>query len=351
MTIRGIALFALAAIAGSALAHPDSPFLVDECASCHVGHGASGEPMLPTSEEALCYRCHGSEESRSKMVAEGWLLPGVSLGDIEREFKKPFRHPVEEGSGHSPIERLPSLSGDSARHAECVDCHNPHERIGKQKDQGAEVSGYSIGGNYLETTRYEYELCLKCHVQPGSIGTTGKRLEDQIAPQALSQHPVTVEGSGKKLPSLAKVLAPGSRMRCSSCHSSDDPNGPRGPHGSSYRYLLSDNYSTDPYGDESPYAYGLCYSCHDRSSILANESFPLHREHIVGDPLAGRSGTSCFSCHASHGSLENEHLIDFNAQIVQPESTTRLLQYRALGGGSGECYLSCHDHDHAPGSY
>lgn len=352
MTIRIIAaLLTLAVFAPGASAHTDSPFLTDACAACHVGHGEPGQPMLPAVEEEMCYRCHGSDVARSEMSAKGWLLPGADLTDVEREFKKPFRHPVEEGIGHSPTERLPSLTGDNAQHSECVDCHNPHQRVSGLKTRQLDVSGYTVGGQHVESSRFEYEICLKCHTQPASISTSGKRLERQFAVEAKSQHPVTVEASGRKLPSLSRVMAPGTRMSCSSCHSSDDPDGPRGPHGSSYRFILSDNYETDPFTDESPYAYALCYSCHDRSSILANESFAYHREHIVGDPLENRPGTSCFTCHGSHGSEDHPHLIDFNAQVVKPETTTRLLRYSSLGEQTGECYLSCHGYNHTPGRY
>jgi hypothetical protein len=285
------------------------------------------------------------------MSAKGWLIPGAELSDVEREFKKPYRHPVEDGFGHSPTERLPSLTGESAQHSECVDCHNPHQKVSGLKTQQFDVSGYTVSGQYLESSRFEYEVCLKCHSQPSNISATGKRLERQFAVESKSQHPVTVEGSGRKLPSLSNVLAPGMRLTCSSCHYSDDENGPRGPHGSSYRYLLSDNYETDPFTSESPYAYALCYSCHDRSSILANESFDYHREHIEGDPLRNQPGTSCFTCHASHGSEENTDLIDFNAQVVKPEATSRLLRYSSFGERTGECYLSCHGHNHTPGRY
>ena len=140
-------------------------------------------------------------------------------------------------------------------------------------------------------------------------------------------------------------------MRCTDCHTNDDPNGPRGPHGSNHRFLLSGNYDIDPVTEESPLAYEFCYSCHDRFSILDNESFPLHREHIVGDPIRGIPGTSCFTCHASHGSVEYAHLLRFNANAVSPDRTTGQIRYLSMGERSGECYLSCHGYDHGPERY
>jgi hypothetical protein len=84
---------------------------------------------------------------------------------------------------------------------------------------------------------------------------------------------------------------------------------------------------------------------------LSDESFPFHRMHILGDPLARRTGTSCFTCHASHGAPDAPSLIRFNPQAVNPEPLARRLDYRPTSARSGECFLSCHGHDHTPGVY
>jgi hypothetical protein len=192
---------------------------------------------------------------------------------------------------------------------------------------------------------------LKCHT--GSAGTPGlqENIQRQFSVGVRSQHPVTQPITGSKSVSLVSSLSSGSEMKCSDCHTNDYADGPKGPHGSKYKYLLSGNYATDVYSEESPFAYEFCYSCHDRSSILGNESFPLHREHITGDPLRNIKGTSCFTCHASHSSQSYDHLIDFNLQAVSSESTTHRLFYLPSGERSGECYLNCHGHDHSPARY
>ncbi len=174
-----------------------------------------------------------------------------------------------------------------------------------------------MSGQYLERSLREYEICLKCHAGEENSKMTGRKLIDQFSPAARSQHPVTKVASGEKLPSLSSALGQGQTLLCSDCHTNDDPDGPRGPHGSNNRFLLSGNYDIDEYADESPFAYEFCYSCHDRTSILSDESFPWHSEHILGDPIEGRSGTSCYTCHASHGSSQNEHLLEFNQAAVE----------------------------------
>ncbi len=334
-----------------AFGHVGDALLPEGCGSCHVGHGMAGQPMLAQAEEDFCYQCHGSEEKRTRMISSGRLSAAAVLADVEREFRKPFRHPVQEGTGHLPTEQLPSFKGATIGHAECVDCHNPHQRIEAGKPMTYKVAGYSLSGQNLETSLHEYEICLKCHTDYLGVDRTERSLSAEFALGGRSQHPVTREASGAGIPSMPLARTPGMTMTCSDCHTSDDPNGPRGPHGSDYRFLLSGNYTLDVYAEESPQAYEFCYSCHDRYSILGNESFPLHREHIVGDPLSGRPGTSCFTCHNSHGSRDNPYLLEFNPKAVTRETNTGFLQYQKTAAGSGKCYLRCHDHNHSPAEY
>ncbi len=338
-------------ITSTAQGHVDSPLLLEGCGSCHVGHGMSRQPMLKVAEEDLCFQCHGSDDKRSAMVSAGKLAPNSQLSDVERETLKPYRHPVEDGVGHSPTERLPSFEGASNNHAECVDCHSPHQRGQASTIQRFDVSGYSLSGQYLEKSLYEYEICLKCHSEQTGVTRDVRNLRTEFSVSVRSQHPVTRSSNGARLPSLSQATAQGSTMTCSDCHKSDDPDAPKGPHGSNNRYLLSGNYDTDVVANESAYAYQFCYSCHYRVSILSNESFPLHREHIEGNALKNIPGTSCYTCHASHASRNNLNLIEFNPKAVTRDQATGLTMYRSFGNGTGECYLTCHGRSHSPEKY
>ena len=306
--------------------------------------------MLDRTEEEACFRCHGAEEDRTREIAEGRLAAGADLHDLEREFRKPYRHPVIEGSGHSPTERLDGGRLTEVSHAECVDCHDPHQRVGRGRLSGFEVSGLSLSGQHLETGALEYQVCLKCHGERPSVDGTVRSLREEFARNVQSQHPVTREPSGRDLPSLLPT-ASSRRLLCSDCHGNDDAGGPRGPHGSVHEFLLTGNYDREVHAEESPFAFELCYGCHDRESILADESFPFHSLHVLGDPLARRSGTSCFTCHASHGVPGAPGLVRFNAQAVEPAGLARQLRYRKTGASAGECFLSCHGYEHAPGEY
>ncbi len=331
--------------------HVNSSNLPEGCGSCHVGHGKANEPMLAYSGEEFCYQCHGTELKQNEMKAAGKLSQTVNLANIENEFNKTYRHPVVDGFGHAPDEQLPYTSSSEITHAECVDCHNPHQQAQSGSQKYFEVSGYSLSGQYLTSSSKEYEVCFKCHVDKNAVETSSDNAFKQFSLINTSQHPVTKASTGGKSTSLSKALGPGNVMKCSDCHTNDDPNGPKGPHGSNNKFLLSGNYDIEPITDESPYAYEFCYSCHNRASILSNESFPLHNEHIVGDPLKGIPGTSCYTCHASHSSQKNNHLIAFNKAAVKRDPKTNLIQYNSTGINSGSCYLSCHNHAHSPARY
>ena len=76
-----------------------------------------------------------------------------------------------------------------------------------------------------------------------------------------------------------------------------------------------------------------------------------HRLHLEGDPLTGRTGTSCFTCHASHGSRTEESLLRFNPEAVDADPVSRRIDHRPEAPRAGACYLSCHGYDHSPGVY
>lgn len=344
-------LLPLVLLISLAFAHIDSPLLPEGCGSCHVGHGAPGEPMLSHGEEDFCYLCHGTEESRSAMKLQGRLASQAELPNLEKEFSKMYRHPVKEGSGHSPVEVLPDRIGGSVNHAECVDCHDPHQRAHIGADRTSGVQGYSLSGQYLDEATREYEVCLKCHADKTGMTGSSRAILSEFDINVVSQHPVTERTSTSRSVSLSAALSGSELMKCSDCHTNDDPSGPRGPHGSRYEFLLSGRYDRDAYADESPFAYAFCYSCHDRRSILGNESFPLHREHIAGDPLRGLKGTSCYTCHASHSSSGNPYLIEFSSEAVSRDKNTGWLSYSSHGHRSGECTLTCHDYNHSPAEY
>ena len=335
-------------------AHGDQEVMAKSCRACHRGMN-----MAIRNEEKTCLNCHGSPVQRQKMVSAGFLNPTsqTNFANIENELRKPYNHPVLTIKGvHYQREILPETQVNAARHSECVDCHEPHLVSEETPFRG--ISGKRVG-NFATDITEEYELCYKCHANSANLpaDSTDKQLEFQISNK--SYHPVEKEGANThvislKSPYVARKERPGdvSKITCSDCHGSDNAGGPRGPHGSIYRGLLVANYEMEDGRNESIHAYALCYKCHDRTSILGDESFPYHSLHIIGNRSSNQPGTSCFTCHDAHGSPGNQYLIRFNTDIVE-ENQDGKLKFEAQGVTSrhGSCALTCHGVEHAPKEY
>jgi ribosomal protein L40E len=280
---------------------------------------------------------------------------------LKAQLSKFSRHDVVRYHGIHDQEESPTAA---AKHVECVDCHNPH--AAKNTIAQAPVvpgvmrgiSGVTASGGTTQWVQYEYEVCFKCHADNPSrvesritrdITQTNTRLE--FDPSGPSFHPVVSPGINKNVPSLKPPMTVVSMIYCTDCHNSSDDSGAKGPHGSDYPPLLALNYDTADYTSESEFAYQLCFKCHSRNSILNNESFPKHKEHL--DKQA-----PCSACHDPHGinavqgnAINNTHLINFDTSIVRPESSSGRLEFKDTGIFHGSCYLECHNRTHSLETY
>lgn len=320
------------------------------CESCHRPHAAGGRQRLLSyaTEEIVCTVCHSGN---------------VAQKNVAGEFNKFSIHPVASTTGsHSPSE--PAVA--SARHVECVDCHNPHAaRAGAGTPPGpiAGVRGVGVTGSGVNPAAYEYEICFRCHADSTNkppprttrqLAQTNVRLE--FITTNPSFHPVVGPGRNPNVPSLIAPLTSASVIGCTDCHNNNaGPKaggvGPNGPHGSIYAPLLARQYLTADNTTESSSAYALCYACHSRSSILGDQSFREHRKHVVEER------TPCNVCHDPHGisgtqgnGVNNARLINFDTTVVRPTSSG-LLRFESTGTFAGRCYLSCHGENHNPKSY
>ncbi|MFH0794018.1 MAG: cytochrome c3 family protein [bacterium] len=323
------------------------------CSNCHFSHHAGGQEELVSDarEEEVCFVCHNGNVTRFNLQAV---------------FQKPYTHPVEQyqglhGAGESPL--------DAADHVECVDCHNPHRAQRSQsvapnvKGVLEGVSGIDANGAPINEAVYEYQICFKCHSQGAQVPLDvitrqipSTNVQREFSPASPSFHPVEVAGRNPNVPSLISPMTPASLIYCSDCHGNDGSQGgvvgSAGPHGSNFEYLLVRQYRTGDSVSESPTEYALCYGCHSRSSILADQSFRLHNKHIVEERAP------CSVCHDPHGidfgqgnATNNAHLVNFDLSVVQPVPSSGRLEYRSTGSGTGECFLRCHGVDHNPKQY
>jgi len=342
---RGLDPWPFTDLAGSVAEHG--------CANCHTPHTAgNGKYLLNYNiEEDNCMACHNGN---------------VAWADINAEFNKVSHHPIEQTTGiHENGEAITVKSSD--RHVECVDCHNPHSvravdensTLGTLKD----VRGVDINGGEKIRIDAEFELCFRCHGDgPEKNAMPTPRIHDQNNVRLQfdngnpSFHPVVGPGNNSNVPSLIAPLIENSIITCSDCHSSDNDSslggeGPDGPHGSIYPSLLIRAYQTQDQTPESPSAYALCYMCHDRNSILGDESFEEHKLHVSD------SSTPCSVCHDPHGissvqgnTVNNSHLINFDRTVVLPNNDNDL-HFEDRGNLSGACFLNCHNIEHDGLSY
>jgi predicted CXXCH cytochrome family protein len=324
------------------------------CRNCHETHQKGGGRVLLRSaaEEENCSACHNGNVAQKNVMAS---------------FQQYSAHPVTNTTqAHDPGE----AAIIDVRHVECSDCHNPHQGA----DSGGELSetkiatarrpppvrGVSLGKSEVKRASRGYEICLRCHGDsPGKKEPRVKRqLDDgnirlEIQQSSPSFHPIASPGRNPNVPSLIAPLTPQSIMDCMDCHNSNEAGigGPSGPHGSAFEPILAMNYITADNTPESATAYALCYSCHSRDSILADESFAGHSKHIRDE------STPCSVCHDAHGvsvvkgtPMNNSHLMNFDTAVVTPNALGNLY-FEDQGRYAGSCSLSCHGKDHQNEEY
>jgi predicted CXXCH cytochrome family protein len=342
------------AAAAGAPGSPCGSMADNACRACHATHGAPPRARLlydrPTT---LCLTCH-----------DGLSAPNVISAVNQRSGHRVSR--VLEHTGPSDFRRHVS------HYVECSDCHNPHAVVRNALPRTTEfftqgvlippslqqVPGVNLLGLPVERSSFYYEVCFRCHAdRPVPVRNRIFRQQDPLGnvrreflPTAASAHPVAFPARQTgEVPSLLPQFRSRGFIGCQDCHNNPDSlsaggTEANGPHGSRYDHLLAAPYQTADFSNESPQAYALCYGCHDRTSILNNESFSRHRDHVV------RNRAPCSACHSPHGvsgsSANHGHLINFDLSIVSGERF-----YIDSGRFSGSCTLTCHGVRHVNLAY
>jgi predicted CXXCH cytochrome family protein len=369
------------------------------CENCHRPHTAPGAKRLLNyaKEEDNCLGCHNGT-AMSSFTAKNNIMGEYA------NISKTSSH----GGGSAGVMTLtgihdPNTTNEpanvTAKHVECVDCHNPHQAKAQVTPVPAAVGnaltgpltgvrGVTSAGVATASASREDEVCYRCHgdeastlFSPGPVGMPrvprlivqgNTRLE--FATGNPSFHPVAGAGrsAATAMPSLISPWTATSTMKCSHCHSNDaGPNpvgpvagtGPNGPHASINTPLLVKAYvntevgSTATNGGNPAYNaanYALCFMCHSSTSILGNDagSFTEHSKHIGTGVQA-----PCSTCHDPHGvsstqgsTLSNARLINFNSVAVKAAASGVAIRWEKTATG-GRCYLSCHGKVHNPITY
>jgi predicted CXXCH cytochrome family protein len=335
-----------------------------KCLNCHDPHGwpdASGlvPELLVAREENLCLTCHDGSPAATNIAAEQ---------------AKPYRHPMTSETGRhvGPAETDPARFAafpQNNRHAECVDCHNPHVAssdagepppapalsrtnlgVGRVLAQNGAPGAppaftFAAGSDTLSAPVAEYQLCFKCHSSWTTQPTGQTDLAFELNPANPSFHPVEAAGRNATIASGAFEFgwSASSMTRCGDCHGSDFESAPRGPHGSAHPHILKRRYvassqSRDMTSDE------LCFACHSHD-VYAN---PIAPEGMLADSRFNRPGTTwghaehvgqssvpCYACHVTHGSSTQKHL------LVLGRSPGLVFYSETADGGT--CQSTCHD--------
>lgn len=325
------------------------------CGSCHAAHSAGHpERLLHDRPYDLCMDCHN----------------GLFGRDMQGVANLRSGHRVQRWrDAHDPAESVLM----QRIHVDCVDCHNPHAvrddplgsrlsqwDIGRNRVPPAmqEVAGITSAGTPTERANFYYEVCFRCHSDnPAPVRGRIIRQRDnwgnirrELSATAASSHPITRQARNQnEVPSLTPQARQKTFIGCQDCHNNPDARqlgggGPNGPHGSRFEFLLADRYDTADFTVESAQAYALCYQCHDRNSILGDESFTFHRRHVVD------ARTPCSACHAPHGvngpRSQHSALINFDLRIVGGRRF-----FNDTGRFSGSCTLTCHGVNHVNFTY
>lgn len=337
--VVGLGAPVVASPESSTEAHLDEQMLKRGCGTCHRGHGKAGTPMLMESTEDSCLMCHGGIDARVREQ----LSPEATrqLRDLRVEFDSPFGHRLGSAELHRRNEQLPETDPGLARHVTCLDCHEAHRPLNHPlRLDGASEPAPST----LASETYLYDVCLRCHGDSANLPAGARNIRSLLHPGNRSYHPVLGPRLRVESPSLRKPWSTGGQLSCLDCHGSGD--GKPGAHGSRNPGMLRATYLMADDVAESELSYGLCYRCHERQSILDDESFSLHRLHLTSP----QAQTSCKTCHNAHGSREFDHLIEFDPMLVRPTRIGKI-GYESMGGRAGSCTLTCHGVEHAPGNY
>ena len=342
-----------------------------KCLNCHTPHGyktahpnssnPTTQELVPSQtiawEEVLCETCHDSN--------------GPAAGDIKSDITMPYNHPANtasyakrhsagEGGDSSKYGYLPTNN----RHAECEDCHNVHvlktdlhfPPPPAASGRLAGVSGVRPGSasagqprtfTYIASddsiNRTEYQICYKCH----SSWTTQPPGQTDIAlefnPNNPSYHPVEDTGKNTNINvnAFVNLWAATKIMYCYDCHGSDNPVR-RGPHGSSYRYILKSSYTAGT-NMRTMSSTELCFNCHKYDTYANDNASSTIKGYSRFNPPQWSEGHTfhvqqrqytCYNCHDSHSSTTKPHL------IVTGRSPG-LTNYTETSSG-GTCYPTCH---------
>jgi len=318
---------------------------INKCVNCHDPHGVRDNTgvipaMLNARESDLCVSCHN----------------GSRAPDIRSQLSRPYRHAITTARSAVRVVR-------AAGSVTCSDCHNVHvvpleaappsapeassrlagvSRVSVVNGGGGSPPAYRLRTATDAGIANEYEICFRCHSSYVKQAPGATDLALLTNPANASYHPIQSAGKNARIDRDAFVngFTSQSLVRCTDCHTSDDPT-VRGPHGSSYRYILKKPTTAttmaQPMGEND-----ICFDCHAyavyadaksaaatlRASRFNGPNDQGHAFHV------GAQHIPCYGCHETHGSRRTTALIAVGR-------LPGISSYVATPSG-GTCMTSCH---------
>ncbi|MFQ5504532.1 MAG: cytochrome c3 family protein, partial [Planctomycetota bacterium] len=232
----------------------------------------------------------------------------------------------------------------------CNQCHDPHDgkdgnRLRKDVPDLCIGCHEDIGKKTHESLRKHGALenersCLYCH-DPHSANFS-RQLKDVPKDLCLSCHDKAIVGVEGMLRDMESYLAennyhhgPIREGDCGACHD---------PHGSDFPRILRMKYPGEFYAPFDLARYELCFSCHEKSLVLDQETDTLtgfrngttnlHFVH-VNRP---RKGRTCRACHDVHASTSPKHIVE---SVPFGSTWSYSLHYQKTPEG-GTCGPACH---------
>ena len=325
------------------------------CGHCHEQHmsldgqepdptGSSPDPYLGFGiEQDLCFYCHGNA--------------GAAISNtIEDDFGLSYPHGYDGITNymttyddrHKANENATTAFDAVNRHAECMDCHNPHkataiDTVAYTYSQSPIIGATGIDAtnpswttptysNFGEVTdRYnQYKICFKCHSSWAGVGT-GTDTSQEFSTGNASYHnvkgdnnPPSDDNYGNFNPTWVYKMMPryssfgidtgnnstmntnlrNVTMICSDCHGNSDTSA-QGIHGSDISSILKvpvgSPYNSWNYANEVGDADVWCFNCHIAAFTNSGFSGPDGSLHTSKHNGKGY----CTDCHVAvpHGSV------------------------------------------------
>ena len=310
------------------------------CLGCHRPHTAPGKPLLRGVEEMTCYNagCHGRENA---LAANITATTGFTWRNIQTEMEKISRHPTNTIANlhiNRPGGELLAQIDNLNRHAECQDCHNPHQMqkaaVPEKSTRGALRVSLALKGVWgveptwptpstamttnlvthvtpITYTRRadstgnpvtdEYQVCLKCHSNYVTLPPAARNIAQEINPGNSSYHGMV------PCPLLVTPTTPLWNTGC-------NPN-----------YFVNITTMVQPWGGSTTTSPAFVANSGTLAAPSVNSTEWMRRNPTsvaATTAYAGRGRVWCSDCHGS------------NASTMPPASTAKSAPYGPHGSSN-----------------